>query len=132
MVVMTLFLYEIFKPVSPSLSLLAASINLIGLAFEALRWNPGGVDVALVFVGIQHLLIGYLVFRSTFLPRILGWLMAIAGLGWLTYASPRLADLLSPYNTAFGLIGEGLVFLWLLVMGVNVQRWNEQANRPAR
>jgi hypothetical protein len=128
MAIMTLLLYDIFKPVSPSLSMLAASVNLVGLGFELLRWNPRGVDVALVFVGVHHLLIGSLIFKSTFLPRILGLPVAIAGLGWLTYVSPRLADSLSPYNTASGLVGEGLVFLWLLVMGVNAQRWTGQAN----
>lgn len=127
MFAMTLLLYEIFKPVSRGLSLLAAACNIVGLAFEALRWNPRGVDIALVFVGLQHLLIAYMIFRSIFLPKILGPLMAFAGLGWLTYLSPPLADQLSPYNLASGLIGEGLVYLWILLMGVNVERWNEQA-----
>jgi hypothetical protein len=71
-------------------------------------------------------LIGYLIFRSTFLPRILGALPAIAGLCWLTFLPPRLAHYLSPYNLASVLLVEGLVMLWLLVMGVNVQRWKEQ------
>jgi hypothetical protein len=128
MVAMTLLFYDIFKPVNKNLSLLAAFFNLVGLTFEALRWNPRGVDVALVFVGFHHLLIGYLVFRSTFLPRILGALMAFAGLGWLTYLSPPLVNHLSPYNTASGLLGEGFVFLWLLLAGVNIQRWKEQAS----
>jgi len=54
--------------------------------------------------------------------------MALGGLGWLTLVSSLLANYLSPYNLAFGLLGEGAVYLWLLVMGVNVQRWTEQAN----
>jgi hypothetical protein len=62
---------------------------------------------------------GYLIFRSTFLPRILGALIAFAGLGWLTSLSPSLANSLSPYNLASGVLGEGSVCLWLLVMGVN-------------
>ena len=74
------------------LSLLAAFFNLVGLAFEALRLNPRGVDIALVFTGFYCLLIGYLIFRSTFLPRILGALMAFAGLGWLTYLSNPLVS----------------------------------------
>ena len=74
------------------------------------------------------MLIGYLIFRSTFLPRILGVLMAFAGLGWLTFLSTSLANYLSPYNLACGLLGDASVFLWLLVMGVNVQRWKEQAS----
>ena len=130
MFAMTLLFYDIFKPVNRSLSLLAAFFSLVCLTFEALRLHPKGVNIALVFTGFYCLLIGYLIFRSTFLPRILGALMAIGGLGWLTYVSTPLANYLSPYNTASGLLGEGSVFLWLLVMGVNVQRWKEQASAP--
>jgi hypothetical protein len=54
--------------------------------------------------------------------------MVIAGLGWVTYLSPVLAHEESPYNLASGLLGEGLVMLWLLVMGVNAERWREQAD----
>jgi uncharacterized protein DUF4386 len=128
MVAVTLLLYDIFKPVNRGLSLLAASFNLVGLTFGALRWNPGGVDITVVFGGLSCLLIGYLIFRSTFLPRILGALMAFAGLGWVTFLSPPLADYLSPYNLALGLLGQESVMLWLLVMGVNVQRWKDQAS----
>jgi hypothetical protein len=81
-----------------------------------------------VFFGCYCLLIGYLIFRSTYLPRILGVLMAFAGLGWLTFLVPPLASSLSPYNLALGILGEGSLTLWLLVMGVNAQRWKEQAS----
>jgi hypothetical protein len=127
MVAMTLLLYAIFRPVNRSLSLLATLSSLVGLAFEALRWQPRGVNVAIAFSGFYCLLIGYLIFRSTFLPRILGPLMAFAGLGWLTYLSTPLANYLSPYNLASGLLGEGLVMLWILVIGLNAQKWNELA-----
>jgi len=127
-IVVTLLLYGIFKPVNRGLSLLAASFNLVGLTFGALRWNPRGVDIPVVFDGFSCLLIGYLIFSSTFLPRILGALMAFGGLGWLTYMSPPLAHYLSPYNLALGILGQESVMLWLLVMGVNEQRWKEQAS----
>src|ERR1700730_7167470 len=60
-IVVTLVLYNIFKPVNRTLSLLAASLNLVGLALEAFRFNPRGVDIALVFHGCYCLLIGYLI-----------------------------------------------------------------------
>jgi hypothetical protein len=123
MVAVTLLFYGLFKPVNKGLSLLAASFNLVGLTSEALEV----LDVGLVFHGFYCLLICYLIFKSTFLPRILGSLMALAGLGWLTFLPARLANYLSPYNMASALLGEGLVMPWLLVMGVNVQRWKEQA-----
>jgi hypothetical protein len=128
MVGMTVLLYDIFKPVNKGLSLLAAFFSLVGLTFEALRLQPRGMNVAIVFAGFYCLLIGYLIFRSTFLPRILGVLMTIAGVGWLTFLSTPLANHLSPYNVASGVLGEGLVMLWLLAMSVNVQRWKEQAS----
>ena len=127
-IVVTLLLYDIFKPVNRGLSLVAASFNLVGLTCGALRWNPQGVDIPVVFDGFSCVLIGYLIFRSSFLPRILGVLMAVGGLGWLTFLSPPLAKHLSPYNLALGLLGQESVMLWLLVMGVNVQGWNEQAS----
>jgi hypothetical protein len=128
MVVVTLLFYGIFKPVNRGLALLAALFGLVGLTFEALRLQPGGVNVAIAFSGLYCLLTGYLMFRSSFLPRVLGVLMACAGLGWLTFLSPPLARHLSPYNLASGLLAEGLVMLWLLVMGLNAQRWNELAS----
>jgi hypothetical protein len=127
MIAVTLLFYDIFKPVNRGLSLLAASINFVVLAFEVLQFLPKGMNIGLAFHGFYWILIGYLIFRSTFLPRILGALPAIAGLCWLTFLPPRFAHYLSPYNLASVLLVEGLVMLWLLVMGVNEQRWKEQA-----
>jgi hypothetical protein len=59
--------------------------QLQALALVSLQSYGTGYDIALVFFGFHCLLIGYLIFRSTFLPRILGVLMAFAGLGWLTF-----------------------------------------------
>jgi Domain of unknown function (DUF4386) len=87
-------------------------------------------NIGLVFFGFYCLLIGYLIFRSTFLPRILGALMAFAGLAWLTFLSPPLANYLLPYNMAVGALAELSLTLWLLVMGVKVERWRAQACAP--
>jgi hypothetical protein len=54
--------------------------------------------------------------------------MAFAGSGWLTFLSPPLANYLSPYILVLGFLAELSLMLWLLVMGVNVQRWKEQAS----
>jgi hypothetical protein len=127
MLAVTLLLYDIFRSVNRILSLLAAFSNLVGIAFEALRLNPQGVNYSMVFHGTYCLLIGYLVFKSKFLPRILGALIAFGGLAWISFGSRSLANHLSPYNLACGLFGEASLFLWLVVMGVNVQRWEQQA-----
>ena len=123
-IVVTLLFYVLFKPVNKYLSLLAAAVSLVGVAVGPLRLttvNP------LVFFGFYCLLIAYLIYRSTFLPRSLAVVMAFAGLGWLTFLSPALARSLSPYNFAPGIIGEGVLTLWLLVKGVDVQQWKQQA-----
>ena len=120
----TFLFYDLFKPVNRSLSLLAAAISVAGIVAGPLQW--GGVH-PLVFFGFYCLLIGYLICRSTFLPRSLGALMGVAGLGWLTFLSPSLARSLYPYNLAPGILGEGVLTVWLLVMGVHAQRWWEQA-----
>jgi hypothetical protein len=83
------------------------------------------------FFGCYCLLIGYLILRSKFLPRILGALMAFGGLGWGTFAYPPLSSYLSPYNMAPGILGEAALTVWLLAFGVNEQRWNEQATAAA-
>jgi hypothetical protein len=101
--------------------------QLRALAFLLLELYGLAVSICFVFFGVYCLLIGYLIFKSSFLPRILGVLMAFAGLGWLTFLFPPLADYLSPYNLVLGFLAELALMLWLLVMGVDVQRWKEQA-----
>jgi hypothetical protein len=124
----TVLFYPLFKLVNGRLSLAAACVSLAGIVVGPLRLT--GVN-SLVFFGCYCLMIGYLIFRSTFLPRILGGLMAFAGLGWLTFLSPALAHSLPPYNFAPGLIGEGVLTVWLLAVGVNAPRWTEQAGVAA-
>jgi hypothetical protein len=128
MIAVTLLFYDIFKPVNRRLSLLAASFNFVAVTLELFRFLPHGVNIGLGFHGFFWILVGYLIFRSTFLPRILGALMAIAGLCWLTFLSPPLADYLSRCSLAAALLVEGLAMLWLLVTGVDVQRWRERAS----
>jgi hypothetical protein len=101
--------------------------QLQALALVFLRLNDYAFQVYLVFFGAWCLLIGYLIFRSTFLPRILGVLLAISGLGWVIYLYPPLAHRLWRIIDAASALGEVPVELWLIVMGVNAQRWKEQA-----
>ena len=101
--------------------------QLQALALLFLKVNDHGAAIALVFFGFYALLTGYLIIRSTFLPRILGWWSAVAGLGWLTFLSPTLGYRLFPYLAGVGLLGATALILWLLVFGVNEQRWKEQA-----
>lgn len=129
----TVLLYHVFKPVSRSLSLFAAFVSIVGCAIGPLGLLvPAASQInPLVFFGFYCLLIGYLIFRSGFLPQVLGVLMGFAGLGWLTFLSPPLAHDLYPYNMVPGLIGEGALTCWLLVKGVNVRRSQGERGRSA-
>jgi hypothetical protein len=92
--------------------------------------NLGGqaVNIGIVFFGFYCLLIGWLIVKSTFLPSILGTGMMLAGLGWLSFIYPPLATALMPFNLMTGGLGEGALTVWLLAVGLNAQRWNDQAN----
>jgi len=165
-IALTALLYELFKPVNRSLSLVAASFSLVastvqavsslfhlaplvllggapyltvftveqlqGLALVLLRLRAAAYhNIGLVFFGLYLLLVGILILRSTFLPRILGVLMGLAGLSYLLFLSPPLARSLEPYILVFPGVGQISLTLWLLVIGVNAQRWKEQAS-PSR
>ena len=106
--------------------------QLQALALMFLKLNAYAFNIDLVFFGLWCVLTGYLIFRSTFLPRILGVLLAISGLGFVTYLYPPLAYyLFLPYIAAASALGEIPLELWLIVMGVNVQRWQWQASAAA-
>lgn len=127
-VALTILLYYLFKPVNASFSLLAAAISLAGCAITVLNlFNLATHISPLLFFGPYCLLLGYLIFRSTFLPRILGGLMVLAGLGWLTFLMLAPTNHLVPYLEGLGILAEGLLMLWLLIFGVNPQRWRQRA-----
>ena len=130
----TLLFYDLFKPVNRSLSLLAASVSLVGIVLGVLiLFHLASFPISpLIFFAFYFLLIGYLIFRSTFLPRILGALMAFGGLVLLIFLSPPLAKFLFPYHLAPVMVGGGVLTLWLLVVGVNAERWKEKAKLIGR
>jgi hypothetical protein len=126
-IAVTLLFYDLFKPVNKNLSLFAAILSLAGCAVATLglfHVTPYNIS-PLVFFGPFCILIGYLIITSTILPRTLGVLMVFAGIGWLIYLSP-LATFMSRYIEAVGILAEGSLMLWLLLIGVDVQRWKEQ------
>ena len=162
-IALTALLYELFKHVNRSLSLVAAFFSLVACVVQAIsslfHLAPlallGGArylsvftveqlqalalvflklraaayhNIGLVFFGLYCLLVGILILRSTFLPRILGVLMVLAGLSYVLFLSPPLVRSLQPYILVFPGVGQISLTLWLLVIGVNEQRWKEQAS----
>jgi hypothetical protein len=101
--------------------------QLQALSLLLLKVNDRGAGMALAFFGFYAVLTGYLIIRSTFLPRILGVLSVIAGVGWLTFLYPPLGYRLFFYIAPFGLLGAVALILRLLVFGVNEQKWNAQS-----
>jgi hypothetical protein len=102
--------------------------QLQALAYLFLQFSAQAFDAFIVFFGFYCVLLGYLIFKSTFLPRIIGVLMALAGLGYLTLLAKPLADHLAPYNLLPAALGETSLMLWLLIVGLNSHRWKEQAS----
>ena len=106
--------------------------QLYALASLSVKSHGYGFGVALIFFGCVCLIDGYLIFRSGYLPKAIGVLMQIAGLSYLTNSfalmlAPAFANRIFPAVLIPAFVGEASLCLWLLVKGVNVQRWKEQA-----
>jgi hypothetical protein len=97
------------------------------LALVLLRVNDTGAATAMAFFGFSGVLNGYLIFRSTFLPRWLGVLGMICGCCWLLFLYPPLGRGAFGITAIFGLLTSVVMIGWLLVKGVDVAKWNEQA-----
>ncbi len=122
--VVTALLYDLLKPVNPTVSLLAAFFSLEGVAHQ---------EHSLFFFGFYCVLLGYLIYESTFFPRALGVVTALAGLGLLTndltkLLVPSAAKAVSVYGFTLD-VGEIALMLWLLIVGLNAAKWQESANR---
>ncbi len=111
--------------------------QLYAMASLSVESHGYGFGVALIFFGCFCLILGYLIFRSGYLPKALGVLMQVAGLCYLTNSfalivSPSLADRLFPAILLPAFVGEASLCLWLLVKGVNVSKWKARASaKPA-
>ena len=106
--------------------------QLHALAFVFLNAQSDGYKLGMVFFGLHLAVLGYLVYRSGFLPRILGILMMVSALGYLAdsftaFLVPQYAGTLATVVVVTALIGELPLALWLLVKGVNVERWHQRA-----
>jgi hypothetical protein len=106
--------------------------QLQALAYLPLRLHDYGFGIGLIFFGCVCLVQGYLIFKSGFLPKTIGVLMALAGLSYLTNSitlllAPTYAEMVVPV-LALALLGELALSLWLIVKAVNVPKWNEKVH----
>ena len=97
----------------------------------AIKTHSYGFSLALLFIGCTFLIHGYLIFKSGYLPRVLGIMIQVAGLGYLTNGFvlilyPVIANQVFLAFIIPVLVGETSLSLWLLVKGVNIQKWNER------
>ena len=107
--------------------------QLYALASLSVKSHSYGFGVALIFFGCVCLIDGYLIFRSGYFPKTIGVLMTIAGLSYLTNSFalilvPTFANRIFPAVLVPAFVGEASLCLWLLVKGVNVPKWKEQAS----
>jgi len=106
--------------------------QLQALSYTFVQLEGAGVVISFAFYGLDELLGGFLIYRSRFLPRVLGVLLGIAGIcyfthSFLTVVAPALDARLYPYILYACLPGEALSALWFATVGVNVAKWRAWA-----
>lgn len=102
------------------------------LAYLLLKLYSPAYGIALIFFASYLVVIGWLIFRSTFMPRLLGAVVAFEGIAWLPFLWPPLAKYLFRAILVLAGLGEGSLVLWLLIVGVNVERWHALRARAER
>jgi len=107
-----------------------AQLESLSLLFLSI--NDRGAGTAVIFYGFSTPLTGYLMLRSTFLPRFLGVLEIVCGVGWMTFLYQPLYQRLFPLIVGLALFGVTVLNCWLLGFGVNAERWREQAAASSR
>jgi len=100
-------------------------LQAISLVFLGVNDRAAGMGLA--FFGFCDTLNGCLIFKSTFLPRWLGVLTLIGGLGWMTFAYPPLGSRLFLPLALYGLVGSLVMIAWLLIKAVDEERWKAVA-----
>ena len=97
------------------------------LSLLMLLINDHAAGIAMAFFGFNGLVRGWLILRSTFLPKFLGVLSLVGGVAWMTHLWPPLGYQLGDLSILIGVLGVFAETFWFLVYGVNVPRWHEQA-----
>lgn len=104
--------------------------QLHALAYFFIRLHSQGLNINMIFWGLWLFPMGILVFRSGFLPRIIGVMLMVACIG---YVVQSVATFLG-FNLNILFItgwGELMLGLWLLIKGVDVEQWQKRALESA-
>lgn len=100
--------------------------QLNSLALAMLRINDEGAAVALAFFGPSTLITGWLMMKSTFFPKWLGVLGVVGGVMWMSFYYPSFGRSLFMVSALIGLVGSLATIGWLIVVGLDEQRWLEK------
>ena len=127
----TVYLVSALLPVVNAKTKALNADQLGDLASLAIRTHSAGYALALFFTGCTFLVHGYLIMGSGYLPKTLGVLIEIAGIGYVvnTFAQflfPSVAPMVFMAVILPVLIAETSLSLWLIFKGVNVEKWNER------
>lgn len=91
-----------------------------------------GFSIAHIFWGLWLFPLGYLIFKSGFLPKVIGILLLIAGVGYLVdFTLFFLFPAITVKVSEFTFVGEVVLLLWLLIKGVNVEQWQKRVLEAA-
>ena len=102
--------------------------QLQALVLYFLNLHKAGYMIAQVFFGLWLLPLGILVYRSGFMPKLIGILLVVACLGYLIDVFTFfLVPGFSLVFSEFTFVGELLLLFWLLIRGVNVEQWKKRA-----
>lgn len=109
--------------------------DALALAFQ--EANDSVILIWGLFFALHLVLLGALVYRSGFFPRLPGALLILAGLGYFaqsygTLVAPGLAGVLSIVVLVLAVPGELVFTVWLLVKGVDADVWKRRAFAAAR
>ena len=124
-------LIPLFLLESPRYLMAFSPEQVHALVYLAIYAHGYGFGIGLIFFGVGCLVRGYLIFKTGYLPKILGALMAIAGLSYLINSfalllAPPLANAMFPAILIPAFIGELSLSLWLIFKGVNVEQWRQR------
>jgi len=102
--------------------------QLHAMTASSIRSHSNGYNFSLLVLGFCFIIHGYLIFKSEFLPKVLGLLIQFAGIGYIghcfTYIlAPSLTKWTFPIAMLPVLIGETTLSVWLIVKGVSVDKW---------